>query len=185
MPTAKVSNFKFLPRRQAVQISNCSAFTLIELMMVIAILGILFAVSIWAIQPDSVKKNARDVVRISDIGTLQSAIENYIADNGTPPDLSSVLRRSDNSSSPSASPALANGLGWIGQDLRSYLEKLPVDPLNTGSNVHRYRRVGKNYELDGQLENNPARMSGSDKDGDGGNSETHYEKGTDLTIIGD
>jgi prepilin-type N-terminal cleavage/methylation domain-containing protein len=161
------------------------AFTLIEVAIVVGIIGILYAVSLWAIQPDLVKKAARDAVRITDIGRLQSAIENYISDNGVPPDVSGILRQSDVPASPSASPALSNGYGWVGQDLQAYLEKLPLDPLNTGSSVYRYKRMGKDYELDAQLENNPNKMSNSDKDGDGGNSNVRFERGTDLTILGD
>lgn len=162
-----------------------SGLTLIEVVIVIGIVGILYAVTFWAIKPDSVKKSARDSVRVTGLIKLQSAIENYISDNSVPPDLSGVLRRSDISASPSASPALPNGSGWLAQDLRQYLEKLPTDPLNNGIYFYRYERLGNNYELDAVLENNPAMMANSGNDGDGGNSDLRYEKGTNLDILGD
>lgn len=160
-------------------------FTLIELMVVIGVLGILYAVTLWAINPQNVKSRARDVVRISDLGKLQSAIENYVSDNGVPPEIDNLLRRSDTSASPSASPNLANGNGWLGTDLSKYLEKLPTDPVNTSPNIYRYKRQGKTYELDAQLEVNSGLMLSTGKDGDGGNSDSHYEKGTNLDILGD
>lgn len=175
---ARSSNFPACADKKF-KISNSSGFTLVELVIVISILGILYAVTFWAIEPDLIKKNARDGVRITDVGRLQGAVENYIADQGFPPDLNNSLRQSSVPASPSASPAAANGSGWIGQDLRQYLEKLPTDPLNSGIYVYRYKRVGQNYELDAALENNSNVMTN-----DGGNSATRYEKGTDPTILG-
>jgi len=160
-------------------------FTIVELAIVIAVIGVLYAVTLWAIQPDLIKKRGRDAVRITDLGSLESAIENYVADKGFPPDVIGALRVSDIPASPSASPALANGNGWIFQNLGGYVEKLPVDPLNNGASIYRYKRVGKYYELDASLENNSPQMLNTGKDGDGGNSSTRFEKGTDLTILGD
>lgn len=154
-------------------------------MVVVAVLGILYAVTLWAINPQNVKARARDVVRITELSKLQAAIENYVSDTGLPPDIDNTLRRSDVSASPSASPNLANGTGWIGVDLGKYIDKLPTDPINVSPNIYRYKRQGKTYELDGQLEVNPNLMLSTGKDADGGNSDSRYEKGTNLDILGD
>lgn len=164
---------------------NNKAFTLIEVMVVVGVLGILYAATLWAINPQTVKGRARDAARITGLSKLQGAIENYISDTGLPPDIDNVLRRSDLSASPSASPAQADGTGWIGVDLTKYLDKLPTDPVNVSPSLYRYKRQGKTYELDGQLEVNPSLMLSSGKDGDGGNSDSRYEKGTNLDILGD
>ncbi len=58
-------------------------FTLIELMVVIAIIGIL--ASIITVSLASSRAKARDAKRISDIRTIQLALEEYYNDNGTYP----------------------------------------------------------------------------------------------------
>lgn len=160
------------------------AFTLIELLVAVAVIAVLYAFSFYLLRPEILKARARDAVRLSDLGKLQSALENYLSDNGVPPDASGLLRLSNLAVNPPASPTQANGDGWIGADLSARLENLPVDPLNTGNYVYRYKRVGQNYELDVKLENYTGLMKNG-PDGDGGNSDSWLEKGTDLTILGD
>ncbi len=58
-------------------------FTLIELMVVIAIIGILAA--IITVSLGSARAKGRDAKRISDIRTIQLALEEYYNDNGTYP----------------------------------------------------------------------------------------------------
>jgi len=58
-------------------------FTLIELLVVIAIIGIL--ASIIAVSLGSARAKGRDAKRISDIRTIQLALEEYYNDNGSYP----------------------------------------------------------------------------------------------------
>jgi len=159
-------------------------FTIIEFLLVISIISILYAVSLFFLRPEIFQAKARDDVRITDLGNLQSLIENYIADNGNPPDSADALRKSNQTVNPSSNPSKSDGSGWIGYNFENATSKLPTDPLNNGDYIYRYLRVGRNYELDGKLEYYTNLMQG-DGQGDGGNSTTRYEKGTDLTILGD
>ncbi|MCL5004073.1 MAG: type II secretion system GspH family protein [Patescibacteria group bacterium] len=161
-----------------------AAFTLIELLVVIAVIGVLYAISIGVLQPDVQKKRVRDAQRLADLGRLQSVIEAYISDHGVPPDVSGLVRVSNVPVSSGSNPSRSDGSGWLGVDLSSWLDKLPVDPLNAGSYVYRYERVGGNYELDAGLEYYTNLMLDSAPGGDGGNSDNRLEKGTDLTILG-
>lgn len=55
--------------------ANKRAFTLIELLIVIALLGILAAAVLIAINPTKRNQQARDAIRKSDLGTFQVALE--------------------------------------------------------------------------------------------------------------
>lgn len=59
-------------------------FTLIELLVVLAIVAILSVVVILTLNPAELLKQSRDSNRISDVGTLKSAISLYLADFATP-----------------------------------------------------------------------------------------------------
>lgn len=59
-------------------------FTLIELLVVLAIVAILSVAVILTLNPAELLKQARDSTRISDLGTLKSAISLYLADVTTP-----------------------------------------------------------------------------------------------------
>lgn len=160
------------------------AFSLVELMVAVGVIGILYAASLYLLRPEILKARARDAWRLSDLVKLQSVLENYASDTGGPPGVSGLLRLSNLPADPVANPAQADEGGWLGVDLRLRVNKLPVDPLNSGAFVYRYKRVGGNYELDVKLENYTDLMKNG-KDGDGGNSDEWLEKGTDLTILGD
>ena len=59
------------------------AFTLIELLVVIAIIAILSIVVVLTLNPSDMLRSARDSTRLSDMATLQSAINVWIADVST------------------------------------------------------------------------------------------------------
>jgi len=63
--------------------SNHSAFTLIELLIVIAIIAILSIVVLFTLNPPQLLAQGRDTNRISDMSTLNSALGIYIAQGGT------------------------------------------------------------------------------------------------------
>ncbi len=60
-------------------------FTLIELILVTAVVGIFAAGIIAVINPSQQVHKANDAKRKSDLGTLQRALEAYYADNGRYP----------------------------------------------------------------------------------------------------
>src|SRR2546423_805779 len=64
-------------------IKNRKGFTLIELLVVIAIIAVLAVVVILTLNPAELLRQARDSNRISDFGTLKSAISLFLADVAT------------------------------------------------------------------------------------------------------
>lgn len=152
-------------------------FTLIELMIVFLVITLLYSLVVLVIRPVEMKQKAHDTVRIADINKITAAIEAFISDRGVPPDAANVSRVSIVPVG-SGSPSLSNGLGWIGEDLSRYLEKLPLDPINLNPYFYRYRRNGVKYEIDTLLE-----FYFEVTEEDGGNDPLRYERGTELTIF--
>lgn len=185
-------------------------FTLVELMIVIAILAILAAIVIFALNPAELFKRARDSQRLSDLRVLSSAISYYLADQ-TSPNLTNSTTANDlcvggttatifaTATAPTTLPgtwAWTNstvrtvaGAGWLKIDFTgsgSPIGQLPMDPSNTGpaGNPSLYYafacETSLNYEINAQLESTSYATKAS---GDGGDLETVYEVGTDLTIL--
>ena len=82
---------RYAPCREAGD-SEADAFTLIEVLLVIAILSILSAVVIIAINPQRQLATARDAQRLSDVYTILNAVHQYAVDNDGffPPELSTT-----------------------------------------------------------------------------------------------
>lgn len=74
-------------------LSQQLGFTLIELMVVVAIIGILMAAGILAFS--NAQRNARDAARIADMDAISKALEQYYADNNAYP----VLNADSNNAS--------------------------------------------------------------------------------------
>lgn len=64
-----------------IQNSHKNGFTLVEVLLVIAILAILAAVVIIAINPARQLANTRDATRIGDVHSILSAVHQYASDN--------------------------------------------------------------------------------------------------------
>lgn len=136
-------------------------FTLLELLIVIAILAVLSAVLILILNPAETMKKSRDSQRMSDLATMKSAIGMYLT-TVTPVNLTSDTPANDrcvgNTNSVfyslgtitdttvaasgisaavvSGSDASVDGTGWLPIDFTgisggSPISNLPVDPLNT------------------------------------------------------
>jgi prepilin-type N-terminal cleavage/methylation domain-containing protein len=155
-----------------------AGFTLVEMVVVIALISLLSAFLTVIINPVQMRRKVRDVARLVDLGNLLQAVEGYVADYGYPPDEENVLRMSDQPVVAGVAPQLSDGRGWLGEDLSSSLAKLPTDPLNISPFVYSYKRVERKFELDAVLEEYAEMMSD-----DSGNDSGRYELGTDLTII--
>ena len=96
-------------------------FTLIELLIVIAILGVLAAGILVAINPFAQLGKARDSVRKTAIKQIQSALEQYLVANGSYINTNrSWIPLLGNDA---VSTALING---------GYLKKMPIDPISKG-----------------------------------------------------
>ena len=96
-----------------------AGFTLIELLIVIAILGILAAAVMIAINPNKRLQEARDATRLADNSQLSTSISEYFVTHGAyPPDLAI---------STETEFASDEGPNWI-----PGLENLPQDPNQAG-----------------------------------------------------
>jgi len=104
-------------------------FTLIELLVVIAVIGILAAVILASL--NSARAKARDVRRISDIRTIQTALEMHYADNGRYPSSDSscnTYTTVPNASWCNSVQKNSSGRWLVNGALSSYLPEDPVDP---------------------------------------------------------
>jgi prepilin-type N-terminal cleavage/methylation domain-containing protein len=180
-------------------------FTLVELLIVIAILAVLSVTVVVVLNPAELLKQARDSTRISDLASVNSAIALYLTDvstpylNGSSTACSSYTGYITNTTTTPFSGAVTtvsstavDGSGWIKVNLTgitggSPLARLPIDPVNTGSQFYAYG-CGSNgalsYEIDTNMESTKyAQGGGSDVESnskDGGNKDYLYEVGSYL-----
>ncbi len=153
-----------------------SGFTLIELLVVIAIIAILAVVVVLTLNPAELLRQSRDANRVSDMATLNSAVNLYIADQSGASGFSLGAASTSYLSVPSASSSCnglglatsayayacstslnyrnATGSGWLPVNFQnlssgSPLSNLPVDPINqTSSNLYySYETNGSQFVL--------------------------------------
>jgi general secretion pathway protein G len=108
-------------------VKTCSAFSLVELMIVVAILGILAALIIPEFQGQT--QRAKEAAAKDDLRILREAIERYIVDYGVPPgygnnDITRVP------AGPIFTVQLAQG---------NYLSAIPLNPFNNLDTVMVYK----------------------------------------------
>ncbi len=111
--------------------SKSRGFTLIELMVAFTIIAVLSAIGL--VVYSSVLKQGRDSKRQSDLRSIQSAVEQYFADQFYYP-----------------SAITFNG-GALSAGGKTYLNTVPVDPLN--SNAYSYVPTSSGYCIYANLEN--------------------------------
>lgn len=186
------------------QKNSNKGFTLIELVIVIAILAILGTAVFLNLRPGELLGDSRNSTRKSDLAALTTAISKgvatgdivLVAQNQGAYDINST------SVSGSATAFLNNGTGYIKfttqPNSRFELSKLPADPQNggtytcvnqdgktdcatTAANGSTYKIVycsnGTDFELNTYLEGAPQEMLN-----DGGDDAAAYETGTSLTL---
>jgi len=158
---------------------NKKGFTLVELLVVVAILGILMAAVVLAINPAEIMKKGRDSTRLSDMDSLRKAVDLAIADGGT---LTATAAAGDSTVGTRA----VNGTGWVNVNVAQYLSTLPIDPRNavsfadaagnTVTGKYLYFSDGSAHELNCYLE---SASNAGKYTTDGGDSAAMYELGTD------
>ena len=104
--------------------TKSKGFTLIELLVVVAIIGILATVIISSLS--SARERARDAKRLSDVKTIQTALEIYYLDNGRYPNSSGLANGIPNSDPHNAT---SSNDSWGKFETRMGIT-LPRDPLN-------------------------------------------------------
>ena len=156
---------------------NSNAFTLLEITIVTAVLLVLMGTAVSLISPASSKGKARDNKRLSDVSTLDRAVNEYKLDYGQYPGQESFLYTSD--TLPAGSPNIYSAVsGWIPVDLSDYIPKYPADPVNDATYRYEYIQNTAGYEISTRLEQLTEEASS-----DGGNDPAKYELGINLLLI--
>lgn len=114
--------------------SSKSGFTLIEILVVIAIIAILSTVVFVALDPVTRFADARNARRFTDINSILTAIHQYIVDND------GSLPAGLTTGQASTELGTCSGCDNLTTPLAPYLESMPADPdggttANTGYSV--------------------------------------------------
>lgn len=163
-------------------------FTLVEMLVVIAIIAILAGAVLLAINPVATMRKSRDTTRLSDLDSLRSAINIALTEG-------EIILTDMTATGPQTSAAgnqAVDGSGYVTYTLPAgktglgrYIPALPLDPTNDATLatplVYSFQSTADNYEINAVLEyvDNEVKMRT-----DGGNDDEVYEVGTSLTIIG-
>ena len=153
-------------------------FTLVELLVVIALVSVIAAMSLVALNPADIFARSRDSKRFADMAMLMNAFERYNIDNGSYPDLVGVMRISSSLPQEQTGPLQSAVNGWIVSDVSKYISRLSTDPKNVDFLVYRYKRSENAYELDCYLEFYKERAQT-----DGGNNVGRFEVGNDMNLL--
>jgi prepilin-type N-terminal cleavage/methylation domain-containing protein len=169
---------------------NNKSFTLIELLIVIAILALLMSIIILTLNPAEMLKKTRDTKRISNLKSINNALGIFQATRPTAsigtanivyisiPDSSStcanlglpVLPGYTYQCSTTANYKKTDGTGWIpvnfnNLDIGSPISSLPIDPTNTTSTGLYFTYViGGSWELRALMESTDQDQAISDGD---------------------
>lgn len=100
-------------------------FTLIEVLIVVALLAILAVVALVAINPAQAQKKSRDVQRLKEVGDLQKIVEQFIIDNGNP---AAAITATSNATGKDGTCGTATG--WLTFDACPYANTVVRDPVN-------------------------------------------------------
>ncbi len=158
-------------------------FTLIELMIVIAVVSILSGLLLTVLKPGELLAKGRDARRTEDLSTLMKAVLLAQADG----QLTLTSTTGCSTCTSGNGTTAIDGTGFVKftipsgkTGLANFIQVLPLDPSNTGSNVYTYASNGTNFELNAVLESadNTSKMTT-----DGGNAAGVYEIGTALNIL--
>lgn len=185
-----------------------AGFTLVEMLITVAIIAIVATAAVFAINPAELFKQSRDAKRLSELKLLNNAITvARVANSGLSIGNANIIYVSlADTTSTCANLGLAappvgwsyqcvtsaanlrniNGTGWIPIDLTSVpqgapVDQLPLDPSNVVSSRRYYTYLvsGRKWKLSAVMESS---KYASEMQSDGGVSATSYETGTDLTV---
>ena len=164
--------------RYLLKLKNSKSFTLIELLIVIAILALLMSIIILTLNPAEMLKKTRDTKRISSLKSINNALGIFQATRPTAsigtanivyvsiPDSSSTCANLGLPTLPGytyqcsteANYRKTDGTGWIpvnfdSLDIGSPISSLPIDPTNTTSTGLYFTYVmGGSWELRSLME---------------------------------
>jgi len=110
-------------------------FTLLEVLLVVAIIGILAGIVIFALNPNKQLGDSRNSQRKSDVNTILSAVYQYAIDTGSIP--STITTTSTEVCKTSVCAGLID-LGVLTASGK-YLVSIPSDPTGASTNGSGYR----------------------------------------------
>lgn len=117
-----------------------SGFTIVELLIVIVVIGILAAITIVAY--NGIQGRARDSQRVSDVRSIQKALEIYKTQNGTYPPTNATTAAICASHTNGYSYSDATDGSWLSILLTSKtINKVPVSPSNGCTQFYSYLYV--------------------------------------------
>lgn len=197
-----------ISRNNLIKIFNrnlISAFTLLELLIVMGVVGILATIAILVLNPTELLKQTKDSKRLSEIQTIDDAIRLYTINSSVPSyGTSSVVYLSlpDNTSQtcgsytnlptltggwtyackPESTYRKVDGTGWIPVDFTSAqinppLAILPVDPVNNNSFYYAYTPP---WVLTTKIASEKYLSSTAQRDG--GSDTNRFETGLNLSL---
>jgi len=183
------------------------SFTLVELLIVIAILAVLAAAVVIVLNPAELLAQGRDSQRISDVNMMKKAVDLFIVDNSTSslgvsqkvyisiPDTSTTCANIAGLPSlpvgwsyncvTAANLRNINGMGWMPLDLTqvkggSPIPYLPIDPQNDQVLTKYYAYIpGGSYVFTTLMESEKQTKAASN---DGGTDAGRLEVGSDLNL---
>jgi prepilin-type N-terminal cleavage/methylation domain-containing protein len=178
-------------------------FTLIELLVVIGIIAVLAVVVVLVLNPTQLFAQARDAQRLSDMATLQRAINYVLSTTSSATPLTAMTRTEGGAvgtartcgftagcPTTDGTPVYSTGnvtTGWVGINFSlatggSPLATLPKDPTSDATYHYAYKSNGTAYEVNGKLESTKYTVTTPVMTNDGGDSNSWYELGTSLAL---
>lgn len=130
------------------------AFTLVELLVVISIIGVLVTIGLVSFM--SSQARGRDAARKSDLKQISSALELYYSDYGKYPTASSgeiAACPYDPSAVPPTGAECVWGQSEFSDTKTTYFKVMPKDPVSSHSYLYRVDTTGQKFQLFANLEN--------------------------------